>query len=97
MAAACKDHSVTLWDAHNGKLKRALPELASEGFSVAFSLATAIFGGFTPAICTYLIERTGNRAVPGMWLSFAALLGLVAVVQLGRRPVRAPVAAPATS
>jgi MFS transporter, MHS family, citrate/tricarballylate:H+ symporter len=53
------------------------------GFSVAFSLATAIFGGFTPAICTYLIERTGNRAVPGLWLSLAALMALVAVVQLG--------------
>jgi WD40 repeat protein len=37
VAAACKDHSVTLWDAHTGKLKRALPELASEGFWVAFS------------------------------------------------------------
>jgi hypothetical protein len=30
------------------------------GFSLAYSLATAIFGGFTPAICTYLIHLTGN-------------------------------------
>jgi MFS transporter, MHS family, citrate/tricarballylate:H+ symporter len=61
-------------------------QVRTAGFSVAFSLATAIFGGFTPAICTYLIERTGNRAVPGLWLSFAAMMGLAAVVQLGRRP-----------
>jgi len=27
------------------------------------SLATAIFGGFTPAISTYLIHITGNQAV----------------------------------
>ena len=42
----------------------------------AFSLATAVFGGFTPAIATYLIELTQNRAIPGVWLSFAALSGL---------------------
>jgi hypothetical protein len=61
------------------------PEVRTSGFSVAFSLATAIFGGFTPAICTYLIEVTGNKAVPGLWLSFAAMLGLIAVALLVRR------------
>src|SRR5205814_1992614 len=61
------------------------PEVRTAGFSVAFSLATAIFGGFTPAICTYLIAATGNKAIPGVWLSFAAALGLVAVLRLARR------------
>jgi MFS family permease len=60
-------------------------EVRTSGFSVAFSLATAIFGGFTPAICTYLIEVSGNRAVPGLWLSFAAALGLLAAVTLAGR------------
>ena len=50
------------------------------GFSVAYSLATAVFGGSTPAVATYLIESTGNRAVPGVWLMFAALCGLVATL-----------------
>jgi metabolite-proton symporter len=59
------------------------PEIRTTGFSVAFSLATAIFGGFTPAICTYLIHVTGNRAMPALWLSFAALCGLVAAVIVG--------------
>ena len=72
-------------------------DVRTAGFSVAFSLATAIFGGFTPAICTYLIEMTGNRAVPGLWLSFAAMMGLVAVVQLGRRPVVVDLAVAVTS
>jgi MHS family citrate/tricarballylate:H+ symporter-like MFS transporter len=54
------------------------------GFSISFSLATAIFGGFTPAICTYLIEITGNKAVPGVWLAFAALLGLSATVMTAK-------------
>jgi metabolite-proton symporter len=56
------------------------PEIRTSGFSLAFSLATAIFGGFTPAVCTYLIHETGNRAMPALWLSFAALCGLVAAV-----------------
>src|SRR5206468_3795213 len=53
------------------------------GFSLAFSLATGLFGGFTPAVCTYLIQVTGNRAIPGMWLSMAATLGIVAARLLG--------------
>jgi MFS transporter, MHS family, citrate/tricarballylate:H+ symporter len=57
-------------------------EVRTSGFSLAYSLATAIFGGFTPAICTYLIHVTGNRAVPGLWLSFAAICGLSAALAL---------------
>ena len=56
------------------------PEMRISGFSLAYSLATAVFGGFTPAICTYLIRVTGNRAVPGLWLSFAAVCGLSAAL-----------------
>jgi len=52
------------------------------GFSLVHSSATAIFGGFTPAISTYLIHATGNRAIPGLWLSFAAACGLIATALL---------------
>src|SRR5216683_1883961 len=51
-------------------------EVRTTGFSLAYSLATAVFGGFTPAISTYLIHISGNDAVPGLWLSFAAACGL---------------------
>src|SRR6266481_5316184 len=37
-------------------------DVRTTGFSLAYSLATAVFGGFTPAISTYLIHTTGNRA-----------------------------------
>ena len=57
-------------------------EVRTTGFSLAYSLATALLGGFTPAISTYLIHATGNRAVPGLWLVFAAACGLVATVLL---------------
>ena len=53
-------------------------------FSFAYSLATAIFGGFTPAICTYLIQRTGNRASPALWLMFAAAVSLAGVLLSAR-------------
>jgi MFS family permease len=56
------------------------PKVRTTGFSLAYSLATALFGGFTPAISTYLIHVTGNRAMPGLWLSFAAAMGLLAAL-----------------
>jgi hypothetical protein len=56
------------------------------GFALAYSLATAIFGGTTPLIVTWLIRETGNRAIPGVWLSLVALLGLVASTILSRKP-----------
>jgi MFS family permease len=62
-------------------------EVRTSGFALAYSLATAVFGGFTPAINTYLIHVTGNRAVPGLWLSFAAACGLVASLLAKPQPV----------
>ena len=50
------------------------------GFSLAYSLATAIFGGFTPAISTALIGATGDKAIPGAWCAAAALLSLIALL-----------------
>jgi len=68
---------------YNGSMVAFLTEIMpakirASGFSLAFSLAAGLFGGFTPAISTYLIQVTGNRAMPGVWVSFAALLGLTA-------------------
>jgi len=60
-------------------------DVRTSGFSLAFSLATAIFGGFTPAISTYLIHITGNQAVPALWLCAAALCGLSATMLTGSR------------
>jgi MFS family permease len=60
-------------------------EVRTAGFSVAYSLATTV-GGSTPAIVTYLIHETGNRAMPGAWLSLAAGVALVAIWM--SRPVR---------
>ena len=55
-------------------------KMRTTGFALAYSSATAVFGGFTPAVCTYLIHATGNRAMPGVWLSVAAAIALSAVL-----------------
>jgi MHS family citrate/tricarballylate:H+ symporter-like MFS transporter len=65
-------------------------EVRTTAFSLAYSLATALFGGFTPAISTYLIHVTNNRAMPGLWLSFAAACGLAAVLLVKGTPAVAP-------
>jgi len=74
-----------LYASYNGAMVVFLTEIMpvdvrTTGFALAYSLATAVFGGFTPAISTYLIHSTGNRAVPGLWLSFAAACGLIAAL-----------------
>jgi MFS family permease len=60
------------------------PDVKASGFSIAYSTAAALFGGFTPAICTALIRVTGNPAMPGVWLSLAAVLSLAAIYMLRR-------------
>lgn len=97
--------TVELWlsfvyGSYNGAMIVFLTEIMplkvrTTGFSLAYSLATAIFGGFTPAISTYLIHVTGNRAMPGVWLSFAAAMGLLAA--LFARAYEEPATAPLTA
>jgi MFS family permease len=72
-----------LYGSYNGAMVVFLTEIMpvdvrTSGFALAYSMATAIFGGFTPALSTYLIHISGNRAIPGLWLSFAAACGLAA-------------------
>jgi MFS family permease len=71
-----------LYASYNGAMVVLLTEIMpvdvrTSGFALAYSTATAVFGGFTPAISTYLMHSTGNLAVPGLWLSGAAMIGLI--------------------
>jgi len=79
-----------LYASYNGAMVVALTEVMpvdvrTAGFSLAYSLATAVFGGFTPAIATGLIEITHDKAAPGLWMSFAAVCGLIATLVLYRK------------
>ncbi|UAJ08954.1 tricarballylate/proton symporter TcuC [Polymorphobacter megasporae] len=67
----------------------------ASSFSLAYSLATAV-GGFTPFIVTWLIGRTGNLAIPGAWLTGAALISLAAVLFAHRQPIVPSVDGPGT-
>jgi hypothetical protein len=66
------------------------PAVRTAAFSLAYSLATALFGGFTPAVATWLIHATGDRAIPGAWLSFAAILALGAAITFAEPRARKP-------
>jgi MFS transporter, MHS family, citrate/tricarballylate:H+ symporter len=69
------------------------PMVRTAGFSLAFACATAIFGGMTPMVCTYLIHATGNPAMPGAWLTVPALLALFSAVRARVRMPAEPAAA----
>jgi MFS family permease len=80
-----------LYASYNGAMVVFLTEIIparirTSGFSLAYSLATAVFGGFTPAISQGLIRLTGDRAMPGAWLSAAAALGFVAALVASPAP-----------
>ena len=79
-----------IYGLYNGAMIPALTEIMPAevrvaGFSLAYSLATALFGGFTPVMSTGLIEMTGDKASPGYWMSFAAVCALGATLYLYRR------------
>lgn len=89
-----------LYGCYNGAMVVFLTEIMpakvrATGFALAYSLAAAIFGGTTPLIATWLIGATGDRAIPGVWLSIVAVLGLVASVLL--KEIKAPAAAVAAA
>lgn len=74
---------------YNGAMVAALSEevpahVRTTCFSLAFALAAALFGTFTPLVSTWLIDTTGNRAAPGFWLMAAAASGLIAALIIYR-------------
>lgn len=76
-----------LYGCYNGAMVVFLTEVMpasvrTSGFALAYSLATAVFGGSTPLIVTWLIGATGDRAIPGVWIAFVAILGLGATLLL---------------
>jgi len=90
-----------IYGSYNGAMVVALTEVVpshvrAAGFSLAYSLATTL-GGSSLAISTLLIEMTGNRAAPGIWLTVAAVCGLIATLAIYRRKSPTPVGVAATA
>lgn len=79
-----------LYGSYNGAMVVALTELVpvqvrTAGFSLAYSLATALFGGMTPLVSTWAIAATGDKAAPGAWMALGGGLGLCATLLVYRR------------
>jgi MHS family proline/betaine transporter-like MFS transporter len=71
----------------------ALPALMSEifptatrstGMSVAYNIGVTVFGGFTPAVVTWLISATANRSAPSFYLMVTAMISLAALASVSR-------------
>ena len=78
-----------LYGGYNGAMVVALTEVVpvevrTAGFALAYSLASALFGGFTLAIATWLIHTTGDNAAPGYRVAFGGGCGLFATIVLYR-------------
>jgi MFS transporter, MHS family, citrate/tricarballylate:H+ symporter len=83
-----------LYASYNGATVAALTEIVpahirATGFSLAYSLATALFGGFTPLVSTWLIKQLGDKAAPGYWVAAAGLAGTLATLVLYRKDIAA--------
>ena len=79
-----------LYGSYNGAMVVALTEIVpvhvrTAGFSLAYSLATALFGGFTPAVATWLVGTLGDKAAPAWWMALGGLLGLGATLIIYRK------------
>jgi MFS transporter, MHS family, proline/betaine transporter len=55
------------------------------GLSLSYNLGVTLFGGFAPAIFTWLSATTHNNTAPSFYLMAMALLSILAVVMVNRR------------
>jgi len=52
------------------------------GFAVSYNIGLAIFGGLTPLIATSLIKLTNYNSAPSYYLTFSAIVALLALLTL---------------
>lgn len=79
-----------IFGAYNGAMIVSLTEVIPKqvkalGFSFSYSIAVAIFGGFTPTVATLLKEYTGQVQSPAYWLTFAAVCSFISATILFRK------------
>lgn len=52
------------------------------GVSLANNISAGIFGGLSPYICMWLIEKTETKLAAGIYLTACALISLISVLQI---------------
>jgi MHS family proline/betaine transporter-like MFS transporter len=55
------------------------------GLSLSYNLGVTLFGGFAPAIFTWLAAVTHDNAAPAFYLMAMAALSIIAIVMVNRR------------
>jgi MHS family proline/betaine transporter-like MFS transporter len=59
--------------------------LRSTPIGIGYNASVAIFGGFGPFICTYLVQRTGQTVAPAYFLLGCSLISMLCVMPLKDR------------
>lgn len=49
--------------------------------SLSYNVAYSLFGGTAPLVAVYLITKTGQVAIPGLYLSIAAIIAVLVLVK----------------
>jgi MFS transporter, MHS family, proline/betaine transporter len=57
------------------------------GLSLSYNLGVTLFGGFAPAVFTWLIAATHNTAAPSFYLMAMAAVSITAVISVKRRTI----------
>jgi MHS family proline/betaine transporter-like MFS transporter len=57
--------------------------------AIGFNVSVSLFGGTTPLVAAWLVDRTGNLMTPAYYLMGASLIGIVSVLAL-RETARKP-------
>jgi MHS family proline/betaine transporter-like MFS transporter len=77
-----------------GVMPSALPALFPTrirygALAIGFNVSVSLFGGTTPLVAAWLVDRTGNLMMPAYYLMAASLIGIVSVLAL-RETARKP-------
>ncbi|BDH45925.1 proline/betaine transporter [Salmonella enterica subsp. enterica serovar Choleraesuis] len=79
----------------SGTMPSALPALFAtdvrySALAIGFNLSVSLFGGTTPLITSWLVEKTGNLMIPAWYLMAAGAIGVVTVFfmrETARKPL----------
>ncbi|WP_263310817.1 MFS transporter [Brachybacterium atlanticum] len=52
------------------------------GLSIAYAVTAALFAGTAPYLLTWLIDATGNTMMPGYFLAFVGVIGIITVATI---------------
>jgi MFS family permease len=60
-------------------------EVRSSGLAISYNIATSVFGGFSPMVLTWLLEKSGTNMMPAHYCVAFMLFGLSALLMLMQR------------